>query len=128
MDTRGRIVRIAAAGAAAAISFLPKCPLCVLPLAAAFGIVLPHGPLVEAVAVAAVAAWLGVTLATARWLPVRMWATAAALAILGGRWLGEPWMSEGGCALMLLVFYWTRRRPRACAPGACGSERAPAAP
>lgn len=126
MDTRGRIARIAAAGAAAAVPFLPKCPLCVLPLAAAAGIALPRGPVVEAVAVAAVAAWLGVTLATAKWLPVRMGATAAAGAILGGRWLGELWLSAAGCALMLFVVYWTRRRPRVCTPGACGSERASA--
>ena len=115
----GRFARIAAAAGAAAVPFLPKCPLCVLPLAAALGVALPHGPAVEAVAVAAVAGWLGVTLATARWRPVRAAALVAALAILGGRWLEAGWLSAAGCALMLGIVYWTRRRPRACAPGAC---------
>ncbi len=127
MDTGRRIARIAAAAGAAAVPFLPKCPLCILPLAAALGIALPGGPIVEAFAIAAVAAWLLVTLATARWLGVRLGAVAAALAILGGRWSGEASMSAAGCALMLLVFYWTRRRPRACTAGACAAERANAA-
>jgi hypothetical protein len=120
---RGRFARIAAAVAAAAVPFLPKCPLCVLPLAAAMGVALPHGPAVEAIAAGAVAGWLGVTLATARWWPVRLSAVAAALAILGGRWLDAGWLSAGGCALMLGIVYWTRLRPRACASGACEGDR-----
>lgn len=120
---RGRFARIAAPVAAAAVPFLPKCPLCVLPLAAAMGVALPHGPAVEAIAAGAVAGWLGVTLATARWWPVRLSAVAAALAILGGRWLDAGWLSAGGCALMLGIVYWTRLRPRACASGACEGDR-----
>jgi hypothetical protein len=120
-----KIGRIAGAGAALAIPFLPKCPLCVLPIAAAAGIAVPHGPAVEALVAAAVAVWLGAVLATARWLPVRLAAGAAALAILGGRYLAVWWLTAAGCALMLVLFAWTRSRPRPC-DASCRSSLAPA--
>ncbi len=124
MRAEGRLGRIAGAAAALAIPFLPKCPLCLLPLAATAGIALPRGPMVEGVVTAAVALWLAGILATARWLPVRLAAAAAAAAIIGGRWIEAGWLTAGGCALMLAVVFWTRRRPRACEPGLCRSPEA----
>ncbi len=114
MRARGRLGRIAGAGAALAIPFLPKCPMCVLPLAAAAGIVLPRGPGVEVAIDGVVAVWLATVLATARWLPVRLFAAVAAAAILGGRWLEAGWLAAGGCSLMFAVMLWTWRRARAC--------------
>ncbi len=122
MGPRGRLGRIAGAGAALAIPLLPKCPLCVLPIAAAAGVALPHGPAVEAAVTAIVGAWLATVLATARWLPVRLAAAAAAAAILGGRWLEIRGLGFAGGVLMLGVALWIGLRPRRCA-SAC-----PAAP
>ncbi len=128
MSAAGRLSRIAGAGAALAIPFLPKCPLCVLPLAAAAGIALPQGPVVEAVVAAAVAVWLASVLAIARWLPVRLGAAAAAAAIFAGRGLGSVWLSLAGCVLMLAVVYWTRKKPRACDPAGCRATEPAASP
>ena len=105
---------VAGAAAALAIPLLPKCPACVLPLAAAAGVALPHGPLVEAAILAVLAAWLGVVLATARWMPVRVAAAAAVAAILAGRALEFRLAAVAGSVLILAVGLWIALRPRRC--------------
>ena len=125
MGAGGRLGRIAGAVAALAIPFLPKCPLCVLPLFAAAGIALPHGPAVETAVAGVVGVWLATVLATARWLPVRLGAAAAAAAIIGGRWLEVWWLGAGGCVLMLGVALWMGLRPRRCDTMVCAAPKRP---
>jgi hypothetical protein len=67
-----------------------------------------------AVALAATV-WVATILSTARWLPVRLAALAAAALLVGGRALEATWVGMIGAALVLAVVFWTRRRPRACA-------------
>ncbi|HTY43189.1 MAG TPA: hypothetical protein VMH79_15065 [Thermoanaerobaculia bacterium] len=123
MTRGGRFGGVAGAVAALAIPLLPKCPACVLPLVAAAGVALPHGPAVEALVAAAALGWLGVVLATARWRLVRGAACAAVGALLAGRAFALPAVAAAGSALMLGVGLWIALRPRRC-HGAAGPERA----
>ena len=84
------------------IPFIPKCPLCLLPLFAAAGIALPPRPLLDAAVVFAALAW----------------ASVAAL-LVAGRALETAWLGAAGAALVLAVVVWTRRRARACAAASC---------
>jgi len=110
----GRGRRVAVVGGALAILLVPKCPLCLLPLAAAAGVALPSRPWLDGLAVVAVAAWLAFVLSTARWPPIKGASVAAASLLLSGRWLALPWASALGAALVLAVALWTRRRVRPC--------------
>jgi hypothetical protein len=101
------------------IPFVPKCPLCLLPLFAAAGIALPPRPLLDAAVVLAALAWASVVIAHARWLPVRAAAAAAAALLVAGRLAETAWLGAAGAALVLAVVVWTRRRPRACAAASC---------
>jgi hypothetical protein len=109
-----RLGGVAGAAAALAIPLLPKCPACVLPLVAAAGVAMPHGPAVEASIVAAAAGWLGIVLVSARWRPVRVAAVAAAVVLLAGRALALTMLTVLGSALMLGVGLWIALRPRRC--------------
>jgi hypothetical protein len=122
-----KLGRIAGAGAALAIPFLPKCPLCVLPLFAAAGMGAPRGPLVEILVAAAVLGWLGMVLTSARWLPVRLAASSAASMILFARLVSAGWLAACGSALMLAVALWTWRRPGRC-DAACHAPESLARP
>jgi hypothetical protein len=106
----GRIAGVAAL----AIPLLPKCPVCAPPFLAAAGIALPRGPAVEALVAAAVAGWLAVVLATARWKPVRLAAVAGSAALLLGRLLEIGPLAVAGSALMFAVAPWIAARPRRC--------------
>jgi hypothetical protein len=97
------------------LPFVPKCPLCLLPLFAAAGIALPPKPVLDALVAVAAAVWVATVLSTARWLPVRLTALAAAVLLVAGRALETAWVGAIGAALVLAVVFWTRRRPRACA-------------
>lgn len=102
------------------IPFLPKCPLCLLPLFAAAGWALPSAPVLDALVAACALAWVGLVLATARWLPVRAAAVAAAVLLVSGRVLASAPLSLLGGAGVLAVVFWRRRRPRACSQKVCG--------
>jgi len=101
----------------------PKCPLCLLPLFAAAGAALPPAPILNGLVAVAAAAWLGIVLSTARWLPVRAAAVAAASLLVAGRLGGPAWATAAGAALVLAVVFWTGRRPRTCTGRACGVNR-----
>ena len=124
MRSGGRFGRIAGAGAALLIPFVPKCPLCLLPLAAAIGVALPSQPVLDGVVAIAASAWLAVTLASARWPPLKVASIAAAALLLGGRWLGVPWAGGLGAVLVLGVVFWTHRRARSCRSAACLEAKA----
>jgi hypothetical protein len=110
------------------LPLVPKCPLCLLPLMAAAGAALPPGPpyVLDGLVAISAAAWLGIVLSTARWLPVRAAAVAAAALLVAGRFAGSEWASAAGAVLVLAVVVWTGFRPRACAGKACAraDERA----
>ncbi|HTR03417.1 MAG TPA: hypothetical protein VMN82_09510 [Thermoanaerobaculia bacterium] len=114
MTRGGRYGGVAGAVAGLAIPLLPKCPACVLPLVAAAGVALPHGPGVEAAVAAAVLGWLGFVFASARWWPVRLAAAAAVAALLAGRALPLTALAVSGNALMVGVGLWIALRPRRC--------------
>jgi hypothetical protein len=115
----GRLGRIGRSVAPLLIPFVPKCPMCLLPLFAAAGIALPPRPLLDGLVAVTAAVWVATVLSSARWLPVRVAALAAAILLLGGRALETAWVGGIGAALVLAVVFWTRRRPRACGAAAC---------
>jgi hypothetical protein len=104
-----RAARSVAIWAPLVLPFLPKCPLCVLPLAAVLGVALPPGPLLDALVAAGVAAWLAAVIPTSRSFTVMAFAAAAAVFLLGGRFLGLPWAGWIGCASMLAIAGARRR-------------------
>jgi hypothetical protein len=61
--TRARVARISGVFAALALPLTPKCPLCLLPLAAAAGVTLPSKPLLDLGVGIAAAAWAALVLA-----------------------------------------------------------------
>jgi len=97
------------------LPFVPKCPLCLLPLFAAAGVALPPKPVLDVAVALAATVWVATVLSTARWLPVRLAALAAAILLVVGRALEATWVGMLGAAIVLAVVFWTRRRPRACA-------------
>ena len=60
-DSRLRVAsrRLGAGAGPLSLLFLPKCPLCLLPLTAALGIGLPSSSTIAALGVAGVLVWLG---------------------------------------------------------------------
>ena len=115
----GRPWRLARHAPALLAALAPKCPLCLLPLAAAAGVALPSQPALDLLVAGAAAGWLAIVLSTARWLPVRVAATAAAGLLLMGRFLDRPSASALGGALVLAVVVWTARARRPCRGTAC---------
>jgi hypothetical protein len=112
-----------------ALLFVPKCPLCVLPLFAAFGSVLPPAPVLDAFVVAIALAWLAL-LARARppWLALEA-GIGGALVLFAGRRLDLPLASWSGALLMAGVALSVRARKirrqrleRAASGDVCGPE------
>ena len=101
-----------------ALLFVPKCPLCVLPLFAAFGSVLPPAPVLDAFVGAIALAWLAVAAGI-----------GGALVLFAGRRLDLPLAGWSGALLMAGVALSVRARKirrqrleRAASPDACGPE------
>jgi hypothetical protein len=99
--TRARVARISGAFAALALSLTPKCPLCLLPLAAAAGVTLPSKPLLDLGVGLAAFAWAALVLASQRPAAVKGIATAAALLLVAGRAAGLDGAVWAGAAGML---------------------------
>jgi hypothetical protein len=93
--------RIGSAAAALALSLTPKCPLCLLPLAAAAGVTLPSKPLLDLGVGLAASAWAALVLASRRPAAVKGIATAAALLLVAGRAGGLDAAVWAGAAGML---------------------------
>jgi hypothetical protein len=76
--------RLGASAGPLSLLFLPKCPLCLLPLTAALGIGLPSSAMIVAAGVVGVSLWLGfVFFATRRHSHPRLCLAAVAAATLG---------------------------------------------
>ena len=114
---RTLVSRIGSALAALALPLAPKCPLCLLPIAAAAGIALPAGPVLD-VAVGLVASlWAAVVLSSRRAPSVKGIAAAAALLLVAGRAAGLDLAVWAGAAGMLAA---------ALAPASgCGRHQSP---
>ena len=119
MRRPSRMADLARHAPALLLPFVPKCPLCLLPLFAAAGIALPPRPMLDAAVVLAALAWASAVIVQARWLPVRAAAATAAVLLVAGRALDAVWLGGAGAALVLAVLFWTRRRPRACGAASC---------
>ena len=83
-----------------ALIVLPKCPLCLLPLAAALGIAIPSFALTIAAAAVAMV-WLCI-LGRRR---VTMLAAAGAARAIVGRAAGMPWLIAIGVLVMIAAAY-----------------------
>ena len=84
-DSRLRVAsrRLGAGAGPLSLLFLPKCPLCLLPLTAALGIGLPSSATIAALGVAGVLVWLGfLFFKTRRGSHVRLRLAAVAAATL----------------------------------------------
>jgi len=114
---KAAVARIGSAAAAFALPLAPKCPLCLLPLAAAAGVALPDGPVVELGVGLAASAWTALVLASRRAPSVKGIAAAAALLLVAGRAAGLDLAVWAGAAGMLAA---------ALAPASgCGRHQSP---
>ncbi|MFY9553046.1 MAG: hypothetical protein WAU32_18015 [Thermoanaerobaculia bacterium] len=98
MTLRGHVARIAGA---LALPLVPKCPLCLLPLAAAAGIALPPRLMLDLGVGLAASAWAAVVIASRRSPAVKLGAVAAALLLVAGRAAGLEWAVWSGATGML---------------------------
>jgi hypothetical protein len=96
-----KLTRIAGTLGALAVPLAPKCPLCLLPLAAAAGVALPSKPLLDFGVGLAAFAWAALALASRRGTAAKGVATAAALLLVAGRAAGFEWAVWAGAAGML---------------------------
>ncbi|MGH9400181.1 MAG: hypothetical protein ACRD00_07415 [Thermoanaerobaculia bacterium] len=110
-----------------ALLFVPKCPLCVLPLFAAVGAVLPPAPVLDALVGLTALLWLAL-LARARPGAAALAAgLVGALVLLGSRLLDLPAASWAGALAIAAVALKVRatnlrRKASACErPDACGN-------
>ncbi len=101
MHSQSRAARIVGAAAALAIPLAPKCPLCLLPLAAAAGVALPSRPLLDFAVGLAASGWAAAALASRRAPLFKGMAVAAALLLIAGRAAGLDWAVWAGAAGML---------------------------
>ena len=112
-----------------ALLFVPKCPLCVLPLFAAFGAVLPSAPVLDAIVGVIAFAWLALLVRARPPWPALAGGIAGALVLLGSRWLDLPLAGWIGALLMAGIAMSVRARKirrqklsRSASGDACGSE------
>ena len=115
MTLRGRVARIAGA---LALPLVPKCPLCLLPLAAAAGVALPPRPVLDLGVALAASVWAAVMIASRRSPAVKLGAVAAALLLVAGRSAGLAWAVWSG-ATGLVASALTRSAE-------CGRPQSPA--
>jgi hypothetical protein len=125
---RHAAVRAAPALLPLALLFVPKCPLCVLPLFAAFGSLLPPAPVLDAIVGLTAFVWL-ILLARARPSAGAIVAgLAGALVLFGSRWLDLPVAGWAGALVMAAVAMRVRARKvlrSATSAAACGPESCP---
>ena len=108
-----------------ALLFVPKCPLCVLPLFAAFDSFLPPAPVLDAIVGLTALVWL-VLLARARpSLAALAAGLGGALVLFASRWLDMPIAGWAGALAMAAVAMRVRARKLQRAAPVCGAESCP---
>jgi hypothetical protein len=121
--TTAMLSRIAGAAAALSIPLVPKCPLCLLPLAAAAGVTLPSKPLLDLGVGLAASAWAALVLASRRPAAVTGIAAAAALLLVAGRAAGFDLAVWAGAAGMLASAFGRAECERPQSPLSSSSSR-----
>lgn len=104
---------------------VPKCPLCLLALWAALGLVLPPAPLLDGLVFLTAAGWLALVIRMTPSAPARAAGVCGAILLLGGRFGGLPSACWIGAIVMMAVVTWMRARGRSRAES---SMRVPVLP
>jgi hypothetical protein len=105
---------------------VPKCPLCLLALWAALGVVLPPAPLLDGLVLLAAVGWLLLVVRVTPFFPARAAGVCGALLLLVGRFGGLPSVCWIGVIVMMAVVTWMRARSRTRAPSLACSQAAAA--
>lgn len=115
-----------------ALLFVPKCPLCVLPLFAALGSALPPAPVLDGIVGVTALLWLLLLVRARPPLPAAAAGLAGALVLFASRRFDLPLAGWAGAMLMAGVAVFVRarkiRRQRLEASatlGACGRAGCP---
>ena len=106
-------MRILLRVAPVAVAFAPKCPLCLLPLAAAFGVTLPSSRVLTMVTFAIVLTWVGFIAARGQ-LVLSLGAGSGAASVLLGRSFDVLPLTVAGTMLVLGVALCAARRRSRC--------------
>ena len=122
MKARRLATRSAPAILPLAMLCVPKCPLCLLALCAAAGVVLPPAPLLDGLVILAGAGGLALVIRITASVPARAAGVCGAILLIGGRFGGVPAASWIGAIIMVAVV--TRMRVR----GLARSESSPPSP
>ena len=127
MKARRLATRSAPAILPLAMLCIPKCPLCLLALWAALGLVLPPAPLLDGLVFLAAAGWLVTVFRVTPSAPARAAGVCGALLLLAGRFGGVPAASWIGAIAMVAVVALVRARGRARAEALPPSPMIPGA-
>ena len=114
MRSGGELKATAPAILPLAMLLVPKCPLCLMPLFAAAGVALPRQGVLDALLMAAAAAWLALLARATRSIAVLAPALSGAALLLGGRWLDLPAAGWAGVLLMLAAAVGAAARRSSC--------------
>jgi|RhiMetdeSRZDD1v2_1073273.scaffolds.fasta_scaffold63667_2 hypothetical protein len=123
MPSKSRAARIAGALTALAIPLAPKCPLCLLPLAAAAGVALPSKPLLDLAVGLAASAWAALALTSRRATLFKGMAVTATLLLVAGRAAGLDGAVWAGAAGMLVSAFGRAECEWPQSPLSCSSSR-----
>ena len=113
MKARRLATRSAPAILPLAMLCVPKCPLCLLALWAALGLVLPPAPLLDGLVFLAATGWLVTVFRVTPSPPARAAGVCGAILLLAGRFGGVSPASWIGAMVMVAVVVQVRARGRA---------------
>jgi hypothetical protein len=95
-----------------ALLLVPKCPLCLVPIAALLGIAAPGAPLLHGVVVTAVVIWAAVLAAGPRPMRTRALALGAAAVVIAAR--VEGWVAPEVVGVLLMIAITSVPSPASC--------------
>ena len=104
-----------------ALLFVPKCPLCALPLFAAFGAALPSAPALDALVAATAAAWLLLLLRARAGAAALAAGLAGAALLVATRFVDLPAAAWAGAIGMAAVGWRVRSEKLQRRVAACGT-------
>jgi len=122
---RHAAVRTAPALLPLALLFVPKCPLCVLPLFAAFGTLLPPAPALDAIVGLTALVWLTLLVRARPSAGALAAGLGGALVLFASRWVNLPIAGWAGALVMAAVAMRTRARKILRSATACSPESCP---
>ena len=113
MKARRFATRSAPAILPVAMLCVPKCPLCLLAVCAALGLVLPPAPLLDGLVFLAAVGWFALVIRVTPSAPARAAGVCGAILLVGGRLGGVPAFCWIGAIVMVAVVARMRLRSRA---------------